>query len=172
MKSNNSTFAQRWNATLQSAYGTPTIALTRGKGVEVFDVEGKRYLDFLGGIATNVLGHAHPKIVKAVSRQVETLSHTSNFYSHPQVLLLAEKLQAMTGDKTARTFFCNSGAEANEAAIKLSRLTGRHHIVAAQGAFHGRTMGALSLTGQPAKREPFMPLLKDRKSTRLNSSHT
>jgi len=160
MKSNNSTFAQRWNATLQSAYGTPTIALTRGKGVEVFDVEGKRYLDFLGGIATNVLGHAHPKIVKAVSRQVETLSHTSNFYSHPQVLLLAEKLQAMTGDKTARTFFCNSGAEANEAAIKLSRLTGRHHIVAAQGAFHGRTMGALSLTGQPAKREPFMPLLK------------
>ena len=106
MKSNNSTFAQRWNATLQSAYGTPTIALTRGKGVEVFDVEGKRYLDFLGGIATNVLGHAHPKIVKTVSRQVETLSHTSNFYSHPQVLLLAEKLQAMTGDKTARTFFC------------------------------------------------------------------
>ena len=77
MKSNNSTFAQRWNATLQSAYGTPTIALVRGKGVEVFDVEGKRYLDFLGGIATNVLGHAHPKIVKAVSRQVETLSHTS-----------------------------------------------------------------------------------------------
>ena len=160
MKERNSTFAQRWNATLQSAYGTPTIALTRGKGVEVCDVEGKRYLDFLGGIATNVLGHAHPKIVKAVSRQVETLSHTSNFYSHPQVLLLAEKLQSMTGDKTARTFFCNSGAEANEAAIKLSRLTGRHRIVAAQGAFHGRTMGALSLTGQPAKREPFMPLLK------------
>ena len=160
MKERNSTFAQRWNATLQSAYGTPTIALTRGKGVEVFDVEGKRYLDFLGGIATNVLGHAHPKIVKAVSRQVETLSHTSNLYSHPQVLLLAEKLQSMTGDKTARTFFCNSGAEANEAAIKLSRLTGRRRIVAAQGAFHGRTMGALSLTGQPAKREPFMPLLK------------
>lgn len=160
MKKTNASFAQRWNETFQSAYGTPSIALVRGKGVDVYDVEGNRYLDFLGGIATNVLGHAHPKIVKAVSRQIGTLSHTSNFYSHPQVVELAEKLKAMTGQATARTFFCNSGAEANEAAIKLSRLTGRHRIVAAHGAFHGRTMGALSLTGQPAKREPFKPLLK------------
>lgn len=160
MKKTNASFAQRWNETFQSAYGTPSIALVRGKGVDVYDVEGNRYLDFLGGIATNVLGHAHPKIVKAVSRQIGILSHTSNFYSHPQVVELAEKLKAMTGQATARTFFCNSGAEANEAAIKLSRLTGRHRIVAAHGAFHGRTMGALSLTGQPAKREPFKPLLK------------
>ena len=160
MKKTNASFAQRWNETFQSAYGTPSIALVRGKGVDVYDVEDNRYLDFLGGIATNVLGHAHPKIVKAVSRQIGILSHTSNFYSHPQVVELAEKLKAMTGQATARTFFCNSGAEANEAAIKLSRLTGRHRIVAAHGAFHGRTMGALSLTGQPAKREPFKPLLK------------
>jgi len=126
----------------------------------VTDADGKQYLDFLGGIATNILGHAHPAIVKAVTKQVSTLSHVSNFYVHPHAVELAEKLAAMTGDKSAKVFFCQSGAEANEAALKLSRRTGKVRIVAAQGAFHGRTMGALSLTGQPAKREPFLPLVK------------
>jgi acetylornithine aminotransferase len=106
------------------------------------------------------LGHAHPAIVKAVSKQVSVLSHVSNFYVHPNAVELAEKLASMTGDKTAKVFFCQSGAEANEAALKLSRRTGKLRVVAAQGAFHGRTMGALSLTGQPSKREPFLPLIK------------
>jgi acetylornithine aminotransferase len=107
------------------------------------------------------LGHAHPSIVAAVSKQVRTLNHVSNFYSHPNAVLLAEKLVSLTKAKKAKVFFCQSGAEANEAAIKLSRKSGRSHIVAAQGSFHGRTMGALSLTGQPSKREPFLPLLKN-----------
>jgi acetylornithine aminotransferase len=106
------------------------------------------------------LGHAHPAIVKAVAKQVSTLSHVSNFYAHPNAIELAEKLIVMTGDKNAKVFFCQSGAEANEAALKLSRRTGKVRVVAAQGAFHGRTMGALSLTGQPSKREPFLPLIK------------
>jgi acetylornithine aminotransferase len=107
-----------------------------------------------------VLGHAHPAIVKAVTKQVSTLSHVSNFYAHPNIIELAEKLVGMTGDESAKVFFCQSGAEANEAALKLSRRTGKVSVVAAQGAFHGRTMGALSLTGQPSKREPFLPLIK------------
>jgi acetylornithine aminotransferase len=98
--------------------------------------------------------------VKAVSKQIATLGHVSNFYAHPNVLELAEKLQKLTGDKSARVFFCNSGAEANEAALKLSRKTGKYKVVATQEAFHGRTMGALSLTGQPSKRNPFKPLIK------------
>jgi acetylornithine aminotransferase len=118
------------------------------------------YLDFLAGIATNVLGHAHPAIVKAVSKQIATLGHVSNFYAHPNVLELSSKLVAITGDRSARVFFCNSGAEANEAAFKLSRKTGRTRIVATKESFHGRTMGALSLTGQPSKRDPFKPLIK------------
>ena len=149
-----------WNASLQSNYGTPTIELVSGKGATVTDAKGNDYLDFLSGIATNVLGHAHPSIVRAVSKQVATLGHVSNFYAHPNVLALSKKLVAMTGDKSARVFFCNSGAEANEAALKLSRKTGRTRIVATKEAFHGRTMGALSLTGQPSKRDPFAPLIK------------
>ncbi|GDX22171.1 acetylornithine aminotransferase [Actinomycetes bacterium] len=149
-----------WSKAIQPNYGIPPIALVKGKGAIVYDVDGKKYLDFLGGIATNLLGHAHPVIIKAVMKQMSTLSHVSNFYMHPQVLQLAQSLQKMTGDKNAKVFFCNSGAEANEAAIKLSRLTGRTNIVAARGAFHGRTMGAISLTGQPAKRDPFKPLLR------------
>ena len=150
----------RWNVSVQNNYGTPGIALIRGKGVVVTDSDGKQYLDFLAGIATNILGHAHPAIVKAVSKQISTLSHVSNFYAHPNAINLAEKLVAMTGEKKAKVFFCQSGAEANEAALKLSRRTGKVKVVAAQGAFHGRTMGALSMTGQPAKREPFLPLIK------------
>ncbi len=151
---------KRWQKAIQDNYGTPTIELVSGKGSVVKDANGNTYLDFLAGIATNVLGHAHPAIVKAVAKQVATLGHVSNFYAHPNVLELAEKLQKMTGDKSARVFFCNSGAEANEAALKLSRKTGKYKIVASQEAFHGRTMGALSLTGQPSKRNPFKPLIK------------
>ena len=156
----NKTMINRWKSSVQNNYGTPSIALVKGKGLVVTDADGKQYLDFLGGIATNILGHSHPAIVKAVTKQVSTLSHVSNFYVHPHAVELAEKLAAMTGDKSAKVFFCQSGAEANEAALKLSRRTGKVRIVAAQGAFHGRTMGALSLTGQPAKREPFLPLIK------------
>jgi acetylornithine aminotransferase len=151
---------KRWQRSIQDNYGTPTIELVSGKGSVVKDSNGNTYLDFLAGIATNVLGHAHPAIVKAVSKQIATLGHVSNFYAHPNVLELAERLQKLTGDKSARVFFCNSGAEANEAALKLSRKTGKYKVVATQEAFHGRTMGALSLTGQPAKRNPFKPLIK------------
>ena len=156
----NKKMLNRWNSVVQNNYGTPSIALVKGKGIVVTDVDGKQYLDFLGGIATSILGHAHPAIVKAVTKQVSTLSHVSNFYAHPNAIELAEKLTSMTGDKNAKVFFCQSGAEANEAALKLSRRTGKVRVVAAQGAFHGRTMGALSLTGQPSKREPFLPLVK------------
>ena len=151
---------KRWQKAIQDNYGTPSIELVSGKGSVVKDANGNTYLDFLAGIATNVLGHAHPAIVKVVSKQISTLGHVSNFYAHPNVLELAEKLQKLTGDKSARTFFCNSGAEANEAAFKLSRKTGKYRVVATQEAFHGRTMGALSLTGQPSKRNPFKPLIK------------
>ena len=156
----NEKYEKRWNQVVQNNYGSPAITLIKGKGIVVEDADGKKYLDFLGGIATNILGHAHPVIVKAVSKQISVLNHVSNFYSHPNVILLAEKLVAMTGEKRAKVFFCQSGAEANEAALKLSRKTGKYRVVAAQGAFHGRTMGALSLTGQPTKREPFLPLIK------------
>lgn len=151
---------KRWQKALQDNYGTPTIELVSGKGSVVKDTNGNTYLDFLAGIATNVLGHAHPAIVKSVTNQISTLGHVSNFYAHPNVLELAERLQKLTGDKSARVFFCNSGAEANEAALKLSRKTGKYKVVATQEAFHGRTMGALSLTGQPSKRNPFKPLIK------------
>ena len=156
----NKRYLKRWSNSLQNNYGKPAITLVKGKGILVTDADGKSYMDFLGGIATNILGHAHPAIVKAVTKQISTLSHVSNFYAHPNAIALAEKLTKMTGDKNAKVFFCQSGAEANEAALKLSRRTGKVRIVAAQGAFHGRTMGALSLTGQPSKREPFLPLIK------------
>ena len=151
----------KWSDVMQNNYGVPAITLTSGKGIVVTDEHGKKYLDFLGGIATNVLGHAHPAIVKAVSKQIATLGHVSNLYAHPAGLQLAQKLIEMTGDPTARVFFCNSGAEANEAALKLSRKTGKSRIVATIDAFHGRTMGAISLTGQPRKRNPFKPLIKN-----------
>lgn len=156
----NKKFLNRWDSSLQNNYGKPAITLVKGNGILVTDADGKTYMDFLGGIATSILGHAHPSVVKAVTKQISTLSHVSNFYAHPNAISLAEKLVAMTGDKNAKVFFCQSGAEANEAALKLSRRTGKVRVVAAQGAFHGRTMGALSLTGQPSKREPFLPLIK------------
>jgi len=148
----------KWDASIMATYGTPALVLVEGQNATVWDVDGKSYIDFLAGIAVNSLGHAHPELVKAVSDQVATLGHTSNFAAHPQVLKLAQRLVELT-DPSARVFFCNSGAEANEAAVKISRKTGRTHIVSLIGSFHGRTTGALSVTGQPAKSEPFLPLL-------------
>lgn len=150
---------RRWQAALMNNYGTPPLALARGAGAEVWDVDGRRYLDLLGGIAVNVLGHAHPAVVSAVSDQIGTLGHVSNLYINEPALTLSETLLDLLGGAgPGRVLFCNSGAEANEAAFKIARRTGRPAIVAAHGAFHGRTMGALALTGQPAKREPFEPM--------------
>ena len=145
---------------MQAIYSTPRLLLSKGQGAYLFDSEGSKYVDFLGGIATNALGHNHPKIVKAINSQVKKLGHVSNIYAHDPGLALAENLLKMTGDDSSRVYFCNSGTEAVEAAIKLSRLTGRKEIISAHGSFHGRTMGSLSLTAQPKKQNPFKPLLK------------
>ena len=157
----NKDFADLWLQNLMSNYAVPSITLIKGKGSIVFDADGKKYIDMLGGIATNILGHSHPSVVTAVNRQIKTLSHVSNFYSHPNAIELAQILVRLTGDKQSRVFFAQSGAEVNEAAIKLSRKTGRTRIVAMTGSFHGRTMGSLSLTGQISKRVAFAPLLKN-----------
>src|ERR1700742_964561 len=150
---------QRWSAVMMNNYGVPPVALASGNGAIVTDVDGKSYLDLLGGIAVNVLGHGHPAITDAVTRQMSTLGHTSNLYAAEPGVALAETLAGLLGsDAETRVLFCNSGTEANEAAFKLSRLTGRTKLVAAQGGFHGRTMGALALTGQPSKQAPFAPL--------------
>ncbi|KJK39765.1 acetylornithine aminotransferase [Lentzea aerocolonigenes] len=148
----------RWQQSMMDNYGTPQLALERGEGAYVWDTDGKRYLDLLTGIAVNALGHAHPKIVEAVTTQISKLGHTSNLYVNEPALALAERLLDLSGVQ-GKVFFCNSGAEANEAALKMSRRTGRTKIVACTGGFHGRTMGALTLTGQPAKRAPFEPLV-------------
>ncbi|MEQ3552571.1 acetylornithine transaminase [Pseudonocardia nematodicida] len=153
-----STYGQRWQTALMNNYGTPPLTLVRGEGAHVWDAEGRRYLDLYAGIAVNALGHAHPAIVEAVSEQVRTLGHTSNFFITDPALQLAERLQGLLGRDDARTLLCNSGTEANEAAFKMARRTGRPGIVACEEAFHGRTMGALALTGQPAKRTPFEPM--------------
>ncbi|MFG2787752.1 acetylornithine transaminase [Streptomyces sp. NPDC048419] len=153
----NQEFAQRWQGALMNNYGTPLLPLVRGEGTKVWDADGKEYLDFVGGIAVNALGHAHPAIVAAVSGQIASLGHISNFFMADPTLTLAERLLQLFG-REGRVFFCNSGAEANEAAFKIGRLTGRTHVVATEGAFHGRTMGALAMTGQKGKREPFLPL--------------
>ncbi len=155
---------QRWSGALMNTYGVPRVALVRGEGAVVTDADGKRYLDLLAGIAVNILGHAHPAIVEAVTTQLSTLGHVSNLYASEPAVALAEHLlmQLGVGDNagsvTGRVFLCNSGTEANEAAFKLARATGRPKIIAAEKAFHGRTMGALALTGQPDKRAPFEPM--------------
>ncbi|MGK8504880.1 acetylornithine transaminase [Nocardia asiatica] len=149
---------KRWSAALMNNYGTPKVALVRGAGAVVYDADGKRYVDFLGGIAVNSLGHAHPAILEAVTQQLGTLGHVSNLYASEPVVELAERLLAHFGDGEGRAFFCNSGTEAVEAAFKIARLTGRPKLVACEEAFHGRTMGALALTGQPSKRAPFEPM--------------
>jgi acetylornithine aminotransferase len=150
----------RWKTVMMDNYGTPPLALASGEGAVVTDVDGKTYLDLLGGIAVNILGHRHPAITDAVTAQLNTLGHVSNLYATEPGVALAEALVGHLGTH-ARVFFCNSGAEANEVAFKISRLTGRTKIVAAQNAFHGRTMGSLALTGKPAAREPFEPLPGD-----------
>ena len=147
----------RWRSVMMDNYGTPPLALAAGEGAVVTDVDGKTYLDLLGGIAVNILGHRHPAIIEAVTAQLNTLGHVSNLYATEPGVALAEALVGHLG-APARAFFCNSGAEANEVALKITRLTGRTKIVAAQKAFHGRTMGALALTGQQSKLEPFEPL--------------
>ena len=153
-----SEFSSRWTSALLDTYPTPPVELVSGEGATVTDADGNTYIDMLAGIAVNALGHAHPAIVDAVSAQVARLGHVSNLFGSQPVVEVAEALRARVGDDTARVFFCNSGAEANEAAFKLARLTGRRRILAAERGFHGRTMGSLALTGQPDKRAPFEPM--------------
>ncbi|WP_264373054.1 acetylornithine transaminase [Streptomyces tsukubensis] len=141
-------------------YGTPRLPLVRGAGAKVWDADGKEYADFVGGIAVNALGHAHPAVVEAVSHQIASLGHVSNLFVAEPPVALAERLIQLFG-RPGRVYFSNSGAEANESAFKIGRLTGRTHMVATQGGFHGRTMGSLALTGQPGKRTPFLPLPGD-----------
>ncbi len=152
---------ERWQGALMDNYGTPPLMLVRGCGARVWDVDGTEYIDLLAGIAVNALGHGDVRLVDAVSRQLSTLGHTSNLVATEPPIALAERLVSLFGDPAARVFFCNSGAEANEAAFKLARLTGRTHMVVAQSSFHGRTMGALALTAQPSKQDPFRPLPGD-----------
>ncbi|MFD7119374.1 acetylornithine transaminase [Streptomyces sp. NPDC059922] len=156
----NEDLAQRWRSVMADNYGTPKLSLVHGERATVRDADGVAYTDFVGGIAVNALGHAHPAVVEAVSRQIASLGHVSNLYIAEPPVTLAERLIQLFG-RPGRVFFCNSGAEANEAAFKIGRLTGRPHMVATDGGFHGRTMGALALTGQPAKQEPFRPLPGD-----------
>ena len=153
----NAELKRRWQGSLMDNYGTPRVPLTHGEGVKVWDADGKEYLDFVGGIAVNSLGHAHPAVVRAVSDQIATLGHVSNLFVAEPPVALAERLLQLFG-RSGRVYFANSGAEAVEAAFKIGRRTGRTHMVATTGGFHGRTMGALALTGQPAKQEPFLPL--------------
>jgi acetylornithine aminotransferase len=166
-----STGTERYAAALMNTFGPPQLVLTRGKGSRVWDEDGREYVDLLGGIAVNSLGHAHPAVVEAVTRQLSTLGHVSNFFASDPQITLAERLLGLIGPPRAeeaalqgpdasigRVFFTNSGTEANEAALKLTRRTGRTHLVAAEGSFHGRTMGSLALTARAAYREPFEPL--------------
>ena len=147
----------RYAQAMMNTFGEPRLALVRGSGAHVWDEDGNEYVDLLAGIAVNALGHGHPALVAAVTEQLQTLGHVSNlFLSGPQVEL-AEKLLELI-EAPGRVFFTNSGAEANEAAFKVTRRTGRTHVVAAEGSFHGRTMGALALTSKAGYREPFEPL--------------
>src|SRR3954453_19873158 len=160
----------RYAESMMNTFGPPKLVLTRGEGPYVWDDAGKQYLDLLGGIAVNSLGHAHPALVGAITEQLQTLGHVSNFFAtDPQVSLAERLLSLLLGGRAAsaasdqsrppgKVFFANSGAEANEAALKLTRGTGRTHVVATEGAFHGRTMGSLALTAKEAYREPFEPL--------------
>jgi acetylornithine aminotransferase len=165
------TSRERYADALMNTFGPPQLVLTRGKGARVWDEDGHEYVDLLGGIAVNSLGHAHPAVVEAVTRQLSTLGHVSNFFATDPQITLAERLLDLigpprveevahqgSGGTGGKVFFTNSGAEANEAALKLTRRTGRTHLVAAEGSFHGRTMGALALTSKAAYREPFEPL--------------
>ncbi|MEV7993881.1 acetylornithine transaminase [Streptomyces sp. NPDC086077] len=156
----NQELTARWRDALMNNYGTPRLPLVRGAGARLWDADGKEYVDFVGGIAVNALGHAHPAVVEAVGKQIASLGHVSNLFVAEPPVALAERLLQLFG-RDGKVYFCNSGAEANEGAFKIGRLTGRTHMVATEGGFHGRTMGALALTGQPAKQTPFLPLPGD-----------
>ena len=156
--------SSRYAHAVMNTFGPPKRGFVRGEGVHVWDVDGRRYLDLLSGLAVNALGHAHPFVLSAVSSQLATLGHVSNFFATPAQVTLAERLSAIAtsgSDATARVFFTNSGTEANEAAIKITRRTGRTKIISTEGAFHGRTLGALAVTHNPRYREPFEPLPGD-----------
>ena len=159
----NAALRDRFEAAFMANYGTPPIALTRGEGVRVWDADGREYLDCIAGIAVSVLGHAHPAVIEAVTQQIADIGHTSNLVLNLPALSLGERLRDLLGADT-RVFLCNSGSEANEAALKIVRRYWegqRSQLVAAEGGFHGRTLGALSITGQPTKRAPFTPLVPD-----------
>ncbi|MGA5699412.1 acetylornithine transaminase [Peterkaempfera bronchialis] len=158
--SGNTELTARWQHALMDNYGTPRIPLVSGEGAHFTDADGTLYRDFIGGIAVNALGTAHPAVVEAVSRQIATLGHVSNLFIAEPPVRLAERLVELLG-RPGRVYFSNSGAEAVECAFKIGRRTGRTHMVATTGGFHGRTMGALALTGQPAKQDPFRPLPGD-----------
>ena len=156
----NATYLDRYAHSLMGVYGRPKAVLTRGQGCYVWDADGNRYLDLLAGIAVNALGHGHPAVVDALCRQAASLIHVSNFFATPAQIELAERLLTVAGAPAgSAVFFANSGTEAIEAGLKLSRRTGRTGLLAAQGAFHGRTTGALALTHKQAYREPFEPLI-------------
>ncbi|TLP64149.1 acetylornithine transaminase [Microbispora triticiradicis] len=160
----NDELRERFASAFMHNYGVPPVALARGEGCAVWDVDGRRYLDLIGGIAVSSLGHGHLALVEAVSRQVATLAHTSNLFLHEQEVLLAERLRTLLGEP-ARVFLANSGTEANEAALKIAikygRTHGRGYMVAAENGFHGRTLGALSLTGKQSIRDQFGPFPLD-----------
>ena len=151
----------RYSTVMMNAFGAPKRVFERGDGVHLYDADGRRYTDLLSGLAVNALGHNHPGVTAAISDQLGRLGHISNFFASEQQIRLAERLAALTGSPVSRVFFTNSGTEANEAAFKLTRLTGRTRLVAMEGSFHGRTMGALALTHNPKYREPFEPLPGD-----------
>ncbi len=152
---------ERYRGSVMNTFGPPQKVFVRGEGCYVFDAEGHRHLDLLSGIAVNSLGHAHPYVLSAITSQLATLGHVSNFFTTPAQVALAERLTALTGADDAKAFFTNSGTEANEAAFKITRATGRTKIISCIGAFHGRTMGALAITHNPRYRAPFEPLPGD-----------
>jgi acetylornithine aminotransferase len=154
------TLLDQYSGALMNTFGPPRLGLVRGEGAHVWDEDGREYVDLFGGIAVNALGHAHPALVEAVTTQLRTLGHVSNFFTTGPQVELARRLLSLLG-ADGRVFVTSSGTEANEAAFKLTRRTGRTHLVAAEGAFHGRTMGALAVTHKPAAREPFEPLPGD-----------
>ena len=163
MSTTEPTWGERYAASLMNTFGPPKLVLVRGEGAHVWDADGQEYVDLLGGIAVNALGHGHPALVDAVTSQLQTLGHVSNFFTTVPQVELAEKLLDLLGVGAGggKVFFTNSGTEANEAAFKLTRRTGRTHVVVAEGSFHGRTMGALALTSKEAYRAPFEPLPGD-----------
>ena len=158
---NQQSLKERYAAVMMNAFGAPLRVFERGEGVHLWDADGNRYTDLLSGLAVNALGHGHPAVTAAITAQLGQLGHVSNFFASEQQVWLAERLAAFTGAEKTRVFFTNSGTEANEAAFKITRLTGRTRIVALDGAFHGRTMGALAITANEKYRAPFEPLPGD-----------